>query len=141
MSIEELSKTRMSSQHRHSVLNHARIHLERLKEMFARWVTPAFVHHLVCREIREFVIWLVFIVEQNLGTCMCMGPPSRRSDNNVGVTGIPASCASCEEGESEPHSRRVGKSLEGIQVGDGSENRKKVKKRAGILGRCLSSRT
>ena len=43
-------------------------HLERLEKVLARWVLLARVHHRMVRKVREPVVRLVLVVEQNPGT-------------------------------------------------------------------------
>lgn len=42
-------------------------HLERLEQMLASRVFPAFVHNRVRREVREPVVWLVLVIEEDSG--------------------------------------------------------------------------
>lgn len=70
-------------------------HLECLKEMFARRVAFGLVHHFVWREICKLVIRLVFIIEQNPWTRVCVSPASRWGDDDVGVARVPTPCAGC----------------------------------------------
>ena len=113
VTVEELSKPEVSHQHKTRSSssaqmttivkkNDAKPHLERLKEMLARGVASALVHHFVWRKVGKLVIRLVFVVEQDPWTCMRISPSSRGNDD-VGVSGIPALCTRCEEGLSQTH--------------------------------------
>lgn len=70
--------------------------------MFARRIAFTLVHHLVRGKVCKLVIGLVFVVKQDLWTCVRVGPASRR-DDDVGVARVPASRARCEDGVNETH--------------------------------------